>query len=206
MHKLQRLRMHRHRCPAQKVLHLVNGSNIYRKCWSLKSKKACYRHKELSYCFDRAAAVLFLADMACYDQFDGAEEGESDDLHKNRRDRRRRRRRGADNVMNQTVKLFQWLLKDYSLFLKKGRLESGKVVLVMDGLLRFRQKVENNVSIARCSSFRKYGGGPLYEESRDFVVNKFRALCVYSNITLSVQFRDGLRTEEFVNVITGDGL
>lgn len=176
---------------------MVNGSNIYRKCWSLKGNKACFRHKELSYCFDRSAAVLFLVDMACYDQF-GSNSTCNGHSH---------RRRGADNAMNGTIKLFQWLLKDYSLFLKKRRLESGHVVVVMDGLQRFKDKIEGDIPISRCSSFRKYTGGSMYEESRDFVASKFRALCVYSNITLSVHFHevgDTQRNVDLVKLLTED--
>ena len=111
-------------------------------------------------------------------------------------------------MMNRTIKLFQWLLKDYSLFLKKRQIQSGQVMLIMDGLEGFSEKVESHIPIGRCSSFRKYRGASVYEECRDFVANKFQTFCVYSNITLSVHYfdrsngMDSVQMEEFVKVIT----
>merc|ERR1712176_1391995 len=134
------------------VLNILNVSTIYRKCWSLKNNKECFRHKELSYCFKKSTASLFLVNLACYDEVDERTDG---------------------NLMNRTIKLYQWFLKDYSLYLKKHKF-----------------KLANNISISQCCSFGKYNGTNDYNSCKEYVSFRFKALNLYSNIKLFSYFNN----------------
>ena len=46
---------------SKSILNLFNISPIYRRCWSMTDNKRCFRHKELSYCFQRAAMTMLVA-------------------------------------------------------------------------------------------------------------------------------------------------
>eukprot|EP01084_Bolivina_argentea_P285302 489219_1 len=47
------------------ILNLLNISCIYRKCWSLKNNKECFRHRELSFCFKQSIMTIFLINLSC---------------------------------------------------------------------------------------------------------------------------------------------
>eukprot|EP00484_Ammonia_sp_Unknown_P026379 CAMPEP_0197027132 /NCGR_PEP_ID=MMETSP1384-20130603/7098_1 /TAXON_ID=29189 /ORGANISM="Ammonia sp." /LENGTH=334 /DNA_ID=CAMNT_0042455931 /DNA_START=59 /DNA_END=1063 /DNA_ORIENTATION=- len=156
---------------SKQVINVWNISGIYRKCWSLQNNKQCFRHKELSYCFKSCAAVLFLVDLACYDQMDDKTKG---------------------NKMNRTIKLFQWFLKDFSLYLKKQKVRTGQVLLVFDQMHQFVEKLTNHgIDISRCYSFNKYDGPPRDVDAiKQYIVAKFHSLNLYSCIKLTAYFND----------------
>merc|ERR1712176_1067627 len=151
------------------VLNILNVSTIYRKCWSLKNNKECFRHKELSYCFKKSTASLFLVNLACYDEVDERTDG---------------------NLMNRTIKLYQWFLKDYSLYLKKHKVKFGNVLLIFDKIQDFKFKLANNISISQCCSFGKYNGTNDYNSCKEYVSFRFKALNLYSNIKLFSYFNN----------------
>eukprot|EP01084_Bolivina_argentea_P114142 203278_1 len=149
------------------VYNLLNVSSIYRKCWSLSNNKECFRHKELSYCFKHSKATLFVVDLSIFN--------ETDD-------------RSDANKMNRTIKLYQWFLKDYSLYLKKNRVKQGKVVLLFERVEPFKDKLAHNIAISQCSSFAKYNGSNEYEPCKEFIEYRFRAMNLYSNVKVNVHF------------------
>eukprot|EP00483_Globobulimina_turgida_P003050 UN03055 len=127
------------------IFDLLNISSIYRKCWSITNNKECFRHKELSYCFKYSMATLFLVNLSCYNELDAKTNA---------------------NKMSRTDKLFQWILKDYSLFLKKHSSKPGHVLLVFDEIEQFKRKLANNVALSVCASFNKYDGTNAYDECK----------------------------------------
>ena len=155
----------------KQIMNLWNISSIYRKCWALKNNKECFRHKELSYCFKRSIVTLFIVDLSCYDELDPLTES---------------------NKMNRTIKLYQWFLKDYSLYLKKHKIKYGNVLCIFDKIELFKTKiVQNNISISQCCSFKKYNGPPFdFEACKDYISYKFEILNLYSNVQLNLYFND----------------
>lgn len=164
------------------IMNLWNISSIYRKCWSLTNNKECFRHKELSYCFKKSLATMFIVNLACYDQIDVKTGG---------------------NKMNRTIKLYQWFLKDYSLYLKKHRIKHGNVLLIFDRIDSFKTKLlNNNVSINECCSFEKYGGPPYdFIACKEYIIYKFKALNLYSNIKLDLYFNDNDKNHQYLSKI-----
>merc|ERR1712154_553748 len=161
------------------VLNILNVSTIYRKCWSLKSNKECFRHKELSYCFKKSIASLFLVNLACYDEVDERTDG---------------------NLMNRTIKLYQWFLKDYSLYLKKHKVKNGNILVIFDNVDLFKHKLSNDISLSQCSSFRKYHGNNDYESCQEYITYRFKVLNMYSNLRMNIYFNDEHNVEHLKKI------
>ena len=105
--------------------------------------------------------------------------------------------------MNRTIKLYQWFLKDYSLYLKKHKIKYGNVVLIFDKIDDFKSKlINNNIGINECCSFEKYGGPPYdFNACKEYIIFKFKALNLYSNIKLDLYFNINSNYQKYLSKI-----
>eukprot|EP01084_Bolivina_argentea_P132616 234043_1 len=113
--------------------------------------------------------TIFLINLSCYDQIDTKTDS---------------------NKMNRTIKLYQWFLKDYSLYLKKHTIKYGYVLLIFDKIKQFKNKLINNIPLTECIAFDKYNGANDYIQCKEYILNKFKRLNLYSNVKIDLYFND----------------
>jgi len=164
---------------SKSVMNLMNISPIYRRCWSMHDNKHCFRHRELSYAFQRVKMSMFLVDLSAYDRICD---------------------RTGVNMMKRAVKLYQWFLKDWSLYLKKNGIKSGNMLLIFENVEAFKHKLSNGEGIRQCCSFSKYIGTNDYDECREYIMYRFGLLNLYSNIKMQMYFDDESNVEYLTRI------